>query len=130
MKKAYEFLKECGVFYIATIDGDQPRVRPFGAVCIFDDKLYITTGNKKAVYAQMTANPKVEISGMADEKWLRLSGKVVRDERREAKAAMLDENPVLRTMYSEDDGVFEVLYLTDCEASICSFAEPPENWKF
>ena len=130
MKKALELLRECGVFYIATMDGDQPRVRPFGAACIFDGKLYITTGNKKAVYAQMMANPKIEISGMAGQKWIRLTAEVVRDERREAKTAMLDENIVLRTMYSEDDGNFEVLYLKNAKMSLCSFEAPQEDWEF
>ena len=126
MKKALEFLRQCGTFYLATADGDQPRVRPFGAVAEFEGKLYITTGNVKAVFAQMMANPKIEISGMAGGDWIRLSAEVVRDERREAKTAMLEQNPVLRGMYSEDDGVFEVLYLVNAKATICSFTKAPE----
>ena len=130
MKKALEFLRQCGTFYLATADGDQPRVRPFGAVAEFEGKLYITTGNVKAVFAQMMANPKIEISGMAGGDWIRLSAEVVRDERREAKTAMLEQNPMLRGMYSEDDGIFEVLYLVSAKATICSFTKAPEAWEF
>lgn len=130
MERTLELLRECGVFYLATMDGDQPRVRPFGAACIFDGKLYITTSNKKEVFAQMTANPKIEISGMAGKKWIRLSAEVVRDERREARTAMLEDNIVLRTMYSEDDGNMEVLYLKNAKVSLCSFEAPQEDWEF
>ena len=130
MKKALEFLRQCGTFYLATAEGDQPRVRPFGAVAEFEGKLYITTGNVKAVFAQMMTDPKIEISGMVGGDWIRLTAEVVRDERREAKTAMLEQNPVLRGMYSEDDGVFEVLYLVNAKATICSFTKAPEAWEF
>ena len=130
MKKALEFLRQCGTFYIATVDGDQPRVRPFGAVADFEDKLYITTGNFKPVFAQLMVNPKIEISGMVGGDWIRLSAEAVRDERREAKTAMLEQNPVLRGMYGEDDGVFEVLYLVNAKATICSFTKAPDAWEF
>ncbi len=130
MKKAYEFLKACGVFYLATVEGDQPRVRPFGTVAVFEDKLYLITGNGKDVFAQFMANPRIEISGMAGDKWLRLSATAVRDERIEAKAAMLEQNPNLRAMYSENDGVMEVLYLKDAKAAVCSFTAAPEVWEF
>ena len=130
MKKAYEFLKACGIFYLATAEGDQPRVRPFGAVAVFEDKLYLITGKGKSVFAQLLANPKVEISGMAGDRWLRLSATAVRDDRVEAKAAMLEQNRDLRAMYSENDGVMEVLYLKDARAAICSFTAAPEEWEF
>ena len=130
MKKAYEFLKACGTFYLATVEGDQPRVRPFGAVAAFEDQLYITTSNQKMVYAQLMANPKIEISGMAGEKWLRLSATAVRDDRFEARHAMLEENPNLRALYNENDGVMEVLYLKDAKAAVCSFTAAPEVWEF
>ena len=130
MKKAMEFLKSCGTFYLATVEDDQPRVRPFGAVCAFEDKLYIITNNQKAVFDQMMKNPKIEISGMAGGKWIRLSAEAVRDTRREAKKAMLDENEGLRNMYNEDDGIVEVLYLKNAIASICSFTDAPESWTF
>ena len=130
MKKAYEFLKACGTFYLATVEGEQPRVRPFGAVALFEDKLYITTNNQKKIYAQLMANPRLEISGMVGDKWLRLCATAVRDDRFEARHAMLEENPPLRAMYNENDGILEVLYLKDAEASICSFTAAPEEWNF
>ena len=130
MKEVYDFLKKCEVFYIATIDGDRPRVRPFGVVNIFEDKLYIQTGKVKAVSKQMQANPHVEICGMADGKWIRLEGEVVRDDRREAKADMLDNNPILKNMYSADDDNTEVLYFKNAVATFSCFTEPPKVIKF
>ncbi len=136
MEKALKFLKDCGVFYLATVEDDQagaapsPRVRPFGAVCGFEGRLYIITNNQKKVFDQMQKNQKVEISGMAGGKWIRLSGEAVRDTRREARVAMLEANPSLGGMYNADDGVMEVLYLKNAEASICSFTDAPETWTF
>ena len=98
MKETYEFLKSCGVFYIATIDNDKPRVRPFGALNIFEDKLYLQTGKVKDVSKQMSINPNVEICGFIDGKWIRLEGKVIRDDRIEAKESMLDVNPELKNI--------------------------------
>ncbi len=123
MNEVLEFLKAAGTFYIATEEGDQPRVRPFGAVCEFEGKLYIVTNNKKKVYAQIMANPKVEMSGMSKGKWIRVAGSLVRDERREAKTAMLDSMPSLRQMYNEDDGIVEVLYFENATATIESFTD-------
>ena len=130
MEKALKFLKDCGVFYLATVEDDQPRVRPFGAVCGFEGKLYIITNNQKKVFDQMQKNQKVEISGMAGGKWIRLAGEAVRDTRREAKMAMIEANPSLGSMYNADDGIMEVLYLKNAEASICSFTDAPETWTF
>ena len=130
MKETLEFLKKAGTFYLATMDGDQPRVRPFGAVCEFEGKLYLVTNNKKDVYKQIMSNPKIEISGMADGKWIRLSGEAVQDPRREAKKAMLDANPGLRGMYNEDDGIVEVLYLRNATAVFCSFTDTPVTHTF
>lgn len=131
MKEVLQFLQDAGVFYIATMDGDQPRVRPFGAINEFDGKIYIITSNEKDVYKQMQKNPKVEISGMNKEgKWIRLSCEVVRDDRTEAKKSMLDANPTLRAMYSEEDGKMEVLYFQNANASICSFTEAPAVYQF
>ena len=131
MQKTGEFLKECGVFYLATADGDQPRVRPFGATAVFEDKLYLITGNGKDVFSQMMKDPKIEISGTApDGRWIRLTAKAVRDGRVEARRAMLEQNPDLRAMYDENDGVMEVFYLTDAEAKICSFTAAPEIERF
>ncbi len=130
MKKVYEFLKRAEVYYLATVEGDQPRVRPFGTVDLFEDKLYIQTGKVKPVANQMKANPKVEISAMAEGKWIRLEAEAVLDERVEAQAHMLDEYPNLKAMYQPGDGNTEVYYLKNATAQICSFTEPPVVIKF
>lgn len=130
MNEVYEYLKKCGTFYLATMDGDQPRVRPFGAVAIFEDKLYLQTGNVKEVYKQMVKNPKIELSGMSDGTWIRVNGTVIADERREARVNMLDSYPSLKSMYSADDGNTEVLYLKDATATIYSFSGEPKTITF
>ncbi len=132
MNEVYEFLKSCGTFYLATCDADgQPRVRPFGAVAVFEDKLYIVTNNQKNVYKQMLANEKIEISGMSRGKWIRLEAKAVLDERREARVAMMNENEAaLSSMYTVDDNLMVVFYLKDATATICSFTEEPKTIKF
>ena len=130
MEEVFEFLKKCGTFYLATEDGDMPKVRPFGVVNIFEGKLYIQTGKVKSVSKQMQINPNVEICGFMDGKWVRLSGKVVRDDRREAKKSMLDANPILRGMYSEDDDNTEVLYFENAKATFSSFTEAPRTVEF
>lgn len=126
MQEVYEFLKECGTYYLATVEGDQPRVRPFGTVDVFEGKLYIQTGKVKECSKQIQANPKVEICGFAKGKWVRVAGKLVRDDRREAKKHMLDAYPSLRKMYSEDDENTEVLYFEDATATFYSFTEEPK----
>lgn len=126
MKEVYEFLKKCGTFYLATVDVDKARVRPFGALNVFEDKLYIQTGKVKNVSKQMEKNPNVEICGFVDGKWIRLEGKVVRDDRKEAKESMLEANPMLKSMYSADDDNTEVLYFKDAKATIYSFTEEPK----
>ena len=126
MKEVQEFLKECGVYYLATVDNNEPKVRPFGTIEIFEDKLYIQTGKSKDVYKQILANRQVEISAFKDGKWIRLSGKLVPDDRREAKKDMIDKNPSLRGMYNEDDDNTIVLYFVDAKATIYSFTEPPK----
>lgn len=130
MKETYNFLKECGVFYLATIDGNHPRVRPFGALNIFEDKLYILTGKVKSVSKQMEKNENVEICGFKDGKWIRVAAKVVRDDRLEAKASMLDFNPELKGQYDVNDNNTEVLYLKDASATIYSFVNSPIIFKF
>lgn len=130
MNEAFEFLKKCGTFYIATEEGNQPRVRPFGAINIFENKLYIQTGKSKNVSKQMQINPNVEICGFIDGKWLRLEGKVVRDNRIEAKMSMLDANPMLKNMYSATDNNTEVLYFEKAKATIYSFTEEPKVIEF
>ena len=111
MKEILEFLRECGTFYLATTEGDQPRVRPFGVVCEFEGKLYIATTNKKDVYNQMLKNPKIEICGMNKGKWMRVAGEVELDERREARVAMMEANKSLENMYNVDDNLFVVFSL-------------------
>lgn len=130
MKEVYEFLKSCGTYYLATVEGDQPRVRPFGTVDLFEDKIYIQTGLVKPVAKQMAANPKVEISGMAGGKWIRVAAEAVLDERIEAQEHMLDAYPHLRGMYQPGDGNTAVYYLKNATAQICSFTEAPKEIKF
>ena len=130
MKETYEFLKKCGVFYLATIDGDKPRVRPFGALNIFEDKLYLQTGKVKNVSKQIEINSNVEICGFCEGKWIRVEAKAIRDERIEAKEAMLDNNPELKAMYQANDDNTEVLYLKDATATIYSFTEAPKIINF
>lgn len=130
MQAVYEFLKQAGTYYLATVEGDQPRVRPFGTIDIFDGKLYIQTGKVKEVSKQIQANPKVEICAFNQGKWIRVAGKLVRDERIEAKKHMLDAYPSLQNMYSAEDDNTEVLYFKDAVATISSFTEPPVEISF
>ena len=130
MNEVYEFLKKAWVFYLATADGDQPRVRPFGAVDIFNGKLYIQTGKKKDVAKQLAANPKAEICAFTEGRWLRITCELVEDDRREARKHMLDSYPELRRMYNEDDGNTMVLYLRNANAVFSSFTEAPKTIKF
>ena len=130
MKETWEFLKNSGVFYIATMDGDQPRVRPFGVAEIFEDRLYIQTGKSKDVSKQIQINNKVELSSFNNGKWIRVTGKLVRDDRIEAKKDILDKNPNLRGMYDENDENTEVLYFTEAKAVIYSFTDAPVEYNF
>ncbi|MBR5713110.1 MAG: pyridoxamine 5'-phosphate oxidase family protein [Lachnospiraceae bacterium] len=126
MNAITEELKKTGTFFVATVEDDQPRVRPFGAVAEFEGKTYICTNNTKACYAQMLANPKTEISGMEpDGSWIRVSGELVRDDRDEARAAMLADNPGLGMMYHVGDGIFEVLYIANAKGMKYSFTAAP-----
>lgn len=130
MQEVYEFLKKCGTYYLATVEGDQPRVRPFGTVDIFEGKIYIQTGKVKDVSKQLQANPKAEICAFGEGKWLRVAGKLIRDDRYEAKKHMLDAYPSLQSMYSADDDNTEVLYFEDATATFSSFTEEPKVIKF
>ncbi|MBO4320839.1 MAG: pyridoxamine 5'-phosphate oxidase family protein [Treponema sp.] len=127
MKEVHDFIKKCGTYYLATVEGDQPRNRPFGTINIFDGKLYIQTGKSKEVSKQIQKNPKVEISCFdgPSGQWLRLAGELVRDERREAKVDMLEHYPDLKKMYSADDDNTEVLYFKNATATIYSFGGAP-----
>ncbi len=130
MEKVYQFLKEAGVYYLATEEGDQPRVRPFGTQLIYDGKLYIQTGKVKAVSKQIAANPKAEICAFHKGTWLRVSGELVEDDRVEVKKAMLDDFPELRAMYDENDENTQVLYFKNAKATFESFTAPKEEITF
>lgn len=130
MEKVYEFLKACRTYYLATVENDLPRVRPFGTVNIFDGRLYIQTGKAKQVSKQILQNPKVEICAFNGEKWLRLSGELQEDDRFEAKKSMLDSYPELRVMYDENDGNTQVLYFKNATAVFSSFTSAPEVIEF
>ena len=130
MKEVYDFLKSAETYYLATVEGDQPRVRPFGTVDIFEDKLYIQTGKSKDVSKQLAANPKAELCAFKDGTWLRVSGELVNDDRREAKAHMLDGYPQLQAMYSADDDNTQVLYFKNATATFSSFTAPPKTITF
>ena len=130
MDEVLEFLKKCWVYYLATVDWDQPRVRPFWTINVFDGKLYIQTWKLKNVSKQIEANPKVEISAALDWRWIRISWELVRDDRLEAKKSMLDSYPELRGMYNENDENTEVLYFKNATATIYSFVEEPKTFKF
>ena len=130
MEEVKNFLKDCGVYYLATVENDKPRVRPFGTAEIFEDHLYIQTGKSKNVSKQIQANPYVELCAFKDGKWIRVSGKLVRDDRVEAKKDMLDKNPNLRGMYNENDDNTEVLYFENAKAVIYSFTEAPIEIEF
>lgn len=131
MKEVYEFLKKCNTYYLATVEADgQPRVRPFGTIDLFEDKLYIQTGKVKDVSKQIAVKPKVEICAFDGEKWLRVACTLVRDERMEAKTHMLDNYPQLKKMYDPADDNTEVLYMKDATATFSSFTEAPKVIKF
>lgn len=130
MKRVYDFLKDAGTYYLATVEGDQPRVRPFGTVNIFEDKLYIQTGKIKPVSKQIAGNPKVELCAFKDGAWLRVAGELVEDDRIEAKKSMLDAYPELRGMYDENDGNTQVFYFKNAVATFSSFTSAPETVNF
>lgn len=131
INEVYDFLKKCDTYFLATVEGDQPHVRAFGTVDIFEDKLYIQTGKKKDVFQQIMKNPKIEIcafDGKAD--WLRVTATAVNDDRVAPKAHLLDQYPHLKAMYSAEDGNTAVLYLRDATANFASFVNPPKTLKF
>ncbi|MCF0138041.1 MAG: pyridoxamine 5'-phosphate oxidase family protein [Oscillospiraceae bacterium] len=130
MQRIYDFLKAAGVYYLATTDGDQPRVRPFGTVDLFNGRLGIQTGRKKDLFRQIEANPRVELCAMHEGKWIRVSGELYADDSVEAAEHMLSDYPSLRSMYAPGDGNCVVLYFKSGRASICSFTEPPVEIEF
>ena len=130
MERVCQFLKDAGVYYLATVEGDQPRVRPFGTAHIFEEKLYIQTGKVKPTSRQLKANPKVEISAFHNGRWIRVAGELVEDDRLEAKKSMLDAYPNLRNMYDENDGNTQVFYFRNATATFSSFTAAPETVTF
>lgn len=130
MNEIYEFLKNCGTYYLATVEGDQPRVRPFGTVDLYEGRLYIQTGKVKPVSRQMKQNPRVEICGMYQGKWIRVAAEAVLDESIVAQEHMLAAYPSLRSMYQPGDGNTEVFCLKNGTAQICSFGEAPRTITF
>jgi uncharacterized pyridoxamine 5'-phosphate oxidase family protein len=130
MQETYDFLKKAGTYYLATMDGDQPRVRPFGTASIFEGKLYIHTGKKKDVAKQIEINPKVELSAFCCNTWIRVSCELVEDNRAEAQESLLAEYPSLSGMYAVNDGNTVVYYMKDATATFCTFDCEPRIAKF
>ena len=130
MERVCEFLKKAGVYYLATMDSDQPRVRPFGTAHIFEGKLYIQTGKIKPTSRQLLANPKAEICAFCEGTWVRIAGELVEDDRAEARKSMLDAYPSLRGMYDENDGNTQVFYFKNATATFSSFSAAPETVTF
>lgn len=130
MNRVYDFFKSAEVYYLATVEGDQPRVRPFGTIHIFEDKLYIQTGKVKNVSKQIAANPKAELCAFKDGVWLRVACELVEDDCLEPKKSMLDAYPNLRGMYDENDGNTQVLYLKNAVVTFSSFTAEPETYTF
>ena len=126
--KISSILDKAGVFYLATVEVDQPRVRPFGAYLIHDDKFYLITGKVKEVSKQLTTNPKAELCAFDGDKWIRIAGNLINDDSREVKTLMLDKVPSLRAMYNEDDGNMQMLYFKDATVTISSFVDKPEQF--
>ena len=129
LEKVLKFLDDAQTYYLATVDGDQPRVRPFGTALVYKDKLYIQTGKVKSVSHQLQTNPKAEICAFKNGSWIRVSGELIEDDTREVKTLMLDKMPMLRNMYNEDDGNMQMLYFKNAEVTFASFTAPPEKFK-
>ena len=130
LERATEFLKKADVYYLATVDGDQPRVRPFGTEHIFEGRLYIQTGKVKDVSKQLLENPKAEICAFMKGEWIRVSGELAEDDRSEARQSMLDAYPSLQKMYAADDGNTQVFYFRNGVTTISSFTHEPEILQF
>ena len=129
LQKVLEFLDSAETYYLATVEDDQPRVRPFGTALVYNDKLYIQTGKVKAVSKQLAKNPKAEICAFKNGIWVRISGELVEDDNREVKTLMLNKMPVLRNMYNEDDGNMQMLYFKSAKVVFASFTSAPEQFE-
>lgn len=130
MKRIYEFIKNCGTYYLATTDADKPKIRPFGTIAVFEEKLYFFTDKTKNVSKQIMSNPKIEICCITDNKWLRLEATAVEDDRAEARQHMLDTFPFLTEQYSADDDKCQVFYLSNATATISSFTDVVDIIRF
>lgn len=130
IERVCQFLDEAQTYYLATVEGDQPRVRPFGTALIYDGKLYIQTGKVKPVSKQLAVNPKAEICAFKGGKWIRIAGELISDDNRDVMVAMLEKMPSLKAMYSPDDGNMQMLYFKDATATFSSFTEAPETIRF
>ena len=130
IEKVCQFLDDVHTYYLATVEGDQPRVRPFGTALLYDGRLYIQTGKMKPVSHQLAQNPKAELCAFKGGKWLRISGELVNDDNRDVKVAMLEKMPSLKAMYSADDGNMQMLYFKNAVAVFSSFTEAPETITF
>jgi len=130
IERVCKFLADTGTYYLATVEGDQPRVRPFGTALVFEGKLYIQTGKVKNISKQLAANPKAEICAFDGGKWLRVAGELINDDRIAPKAAMLEKHPELKGMYKAEDDNTQVLYFRNATATFSSFTDAPETFTF
>ncbi len=130
IERVCKFLDNTGTYYLATVEGDQPRVRPFGTALVFEGKLYIQTGKVKNISKQLAANPKAEICAFDGGKWLRVAGELINDDRIAPKAAMLEKHPELKGMYKAEDDNTQVLYFRNATATFSSFTDAPETFTF
>ena len=128
LERVLAFLDDAQTYYLATVEGDQPRVRPFGTALVYNNKLYIQTGKIKNVSKQLAVNPRAEICAFKDGKWIRITGELVNDDNREVKTLMLEKMPVLRHMYNEDDGNMQMLYFKNATVIFSSFGEASETF--
>jgi uncharacterized pyridoxamine 5'-phosphate oxidase family protein len=126
MRAILDFLKKTDTYYIATIDDNMPRVRPFGTINLFDDKLWIQTGKAKSFYEQIKKNPNFELVGFVGSEWLRVNGTLVEDNRTDAQVSMLEAYPQLKNIYAVDDGNNVVFYLNIKSAILYSFGKEPQ----
>ena len=129
LERVLAFLDDAQTYYLATVEGDQPRVRPFGTALVYQDRLYIQTGKVKNVSKQLALNPKAEICAFKDGTWIRIAGELIDDDNREVKTLMLEKMPVLRHMYNEDDGNMQMFYFKNATVTIASFTAPSETFK-
>lgn len=130
IERVYQYLNDAQTYYLATVEGDQPRVRPFGTALLYEGKLYIQTGKAKPVSKQLAANPKAEICACKGASWLRVAGELINDDRIEVKEAMLEKMPSLKAMYSADDDNIQVLYFKNAAATFTSFEGASETVTF